>query len=147
MKVILREDNEKLGKIGDMVDVKRGYAINYLLPNGLALVANERNLGILREEQKHKRLIQDKELHEAELLKSELERVSCTASVQVGEEDKVFGAVTSQDIADLLSEKGYEIDKRKIILHEPIKALGIYDIPVKLHSNVEATIKLWVVKK
>jgi len=147
MKVILREDNEKLGKIGDIVDVKRGYAINYLLPNGLALMANERNLNILQEEQKQKRLKQDKDLHDAEKLKFELEKVSCTASVQVGEEDKVFGSVTAQEIVNLLSEKGYEIDKKKVMLQEPIKALGIYDVPIKLHTNVEATIKLWVVKK
>jgi len=147
MKVILREDNDKLGKVGEIVDVKRGYAINYLIPQGLALVANDKNLSVLREEQKHKRQKLDKDLHDAEKLKEELEKVSCTASVQVGEEDKVFGSVTSQDIANLLAEKGFELDKRKISLDEPIKALGIYDVPIKLHHNVEAIIKLWVVKK
>jgi large subunit ribosomal protein L9 len=83
----------------------------------------------------------------AEELAKQLEKVSCTASVSVGEEDKVFGSVTSQTIADLLKEKDFDIDKRKILLEEPIKALGIYDVPIKLHPDVEAKVKVWVVKE
>jgi len=88
-----------------------------------------------------------REKRQAEALAKELEKVSLTASVAVGEEDKVFGAVTSQDIADLLREKGFEIDKRKILLDEPMKALGIYNVPIKLHPEVEVAIKVWVVKE
>lgn len=147
MKVILRKDVEKLGKIGDLLDVKRGYARNYLIPQGIALIANDKNLKRLNEEQKQLVVKKDRDKIVAEKLAEELTKVSCTASVQVGEDDKVFGSITSQDIADLLKEKDIEVDKKKIILEEPIKALGIYDVPIKLHSDVEATIKVWVVKK
>ncbi len=147
MKVILRKDYDNLGKIGDLVDVKRGYARNFLVPKGIALTANDRNLHRLEEERKQVVVKKDRDKINAEKLVAELSKVSCTASVQVGEEDRVFGSVTSQDIADLLKEKGHVIDRKKIILEEPIKALGIYDVAIKLHTEVEAKIKVWVVKK
>ena len=90
---------------------------------------------------------QDKDRRLAEGLSKDLEKVSLTASVSVGEEDRVFGSVTAQTISDLLKEKGYEVDKRKILLDEPIKALGIYTISVKLHTDVEAKVRVWVVKE
>ena len=89
----------------------------------------------------------EKEKHAAEELAKKLETVSCTIPVQVGEEDKLFGSVTSQNIADALAALGYEVDKRKIQLEEPIKSLGIYSVPIKLHSDVTATVKVWVVKE
>ena len=147
MKVILRKDNEPLGKTGDIIEVKRGYARNYLIPKGIALLANEKNLRRLEEDQKRMSFKKDRDKVNAEKLAAELAKVSCTASVQVGEENRVFGSVTSQDIAALLKEKGHDIDRRKIILDEPIKALGIYDVPIKLHAEVEAKIKVWVVKQ
>ncbi len=147
MKVILRKDFEQLGQVGDVVNVKRGYARNYLIPQGIAFVADDKNLKRLQEEQKQIAIKRDRERVIAEKMAEELSKVSCTASVQVGEEDRVFGSVTAQDIADLLKEKGVEIDKRKIILPEPIKALGIYDVAIKLHADVQATIKLWVIKQ
>jgi large subunit ribosomal protein L9 len=147
MKVILRQDFEQLGKIGDIVEVKQGYARNYLIPKGIALVASEQNLNRLKEEQKQASFRKDRDRHNAEHLAKELEKVSLTASVKVGEEDKVFGSVTSQEIAKLLQDKGHDIDKRKINLAEPIKALGIYDVSIKLHPEVEAKVKLWVVKE
>lgn len=147
MKVILRKDFEQLGKVGEIVDVKRGYARNYLIPKEIAFIADDKNLRRIEEEQKQYALRIDREKNNAEKLAEELSKVSCTASVQVGEEDRVFGSVTSQDIATLLKEKGYEIDRRKILLEEPIKALGIYDIPIKLHTEVEVKIKLWVIKQ
>jgi large subunit ribosomal protein L9 len=147
MKVILRRDHESLGKIGEMVDVKKGYARNYLLPRGIAYLALKGNIQALEEEKKsvEKRSIQ--ELKAAEKLASELESVSVTIPVQVGEEDKIFGTVTTQMIADALKEKGHDIDKRKIEIEEQIKALGIYGVNVKLHPNVSAKIKVWVVRE
>ncbi|MEE4311674.1 MAG: 50S ribosomal protein L9 [candidate division KSB1 bacterium] len=146
MKVILRKDVEHLGNVGELLEVKPGYARNYLIPQGIALIANEKNMKRLEEEQRQQEIKKDRDKIAAEKLSEELSKVSCTASVQVGEEDKVFGSITSQDIAELLKEKGFDVDKKKIIMEEPIKALGIYDIPIKLHTDVEAKIKVWVVK-
>ncbi len=147
MKVILRRDHETLGKIGDLVDVKNGYARNFLLPRGIAYTALKGNIKALEEEKKsvEKRNLQ--ELKAAESLSTELETVSVTIPVQVGEEDKIFGTVTTQMITDALKDKGYEIDKRKIEIEEPIKALGIYSVSVKLYQNVNAKIKVWVVRE
>jgi large subunit ribosomal protein L9 len=147
MKVLLRQDHETLGKRGEIVSVKEGFARNYLLPNGIALAATDASRRILEEEKKRLVHQQEKDKRQAEALGKELEAVSVTAVVAVGEEDRVFGSVTSQTIADLLQEKGHAIDKRKIVLDEPIKALGVYSVPVKLHSEVEVKIRLWVVKE
>ncbi|MBN1893186.1 50S ribosomal protein L9 [bacterium] len=147
MKVILKKDFEHLGKAGDVVQVKDGYARNYLVPKGIALAASERNMRILEEEARLNVRREEKNKREAEARVVELEKISVTAAVPVGEEDKVFGSVTAQDIADLMKEKGFEIDKRKIILDEPIKALGVYTVPVKLHAEVEGRIRVWVVKQ
>ena len=147
MKVILRQDFETLGKIGEVVDVKDGYARNFLFPRGLAYAALKGNIRALDEEKKsvEKRNLQ--ELKSAEALATELETVSVTIPVQVGEEDKIFGTVTTQMIADALKEKGHDIDKRKVEIEEPIKALGIYGVNLKIHQNVNAKIKVWVVRE
>jgi large subunit ribosomal protein L9 len=147
MKVILRQDFETLGKIGEVVDVKDGYARNFLFPRGLAYAALKGNIRALDDEKKsvEKRNLQ--ELKAAETLATELETISVTIPVQVGEEDKIFGAVTTQMIADALKEKGHDIDKRKVEIEEPIKALGIYGVNLKIHQNVNAKIKVWVVRE
>jgi large subunit ribosomal protein L9 len=147
MKVILRKDFETLGKIGEVVDVKDGYARNFLFPRGLAYAALKGNIRALDDEKKavEKRSLQ--ELKAAESLAAELETVSVTIPVQVGEEDKIFGTVTTQMIADALKEKGHDIDKRKVEIEEPIKALGIYGVNLKIHQNVNAKIKVWVVRE
>jgi large subunit ribosomal protein L9 len=147
MKVILKQDFASLGKFGDVVQVKDGYARNFLIPREIAMPASDKNLRLLNEDRKRVEIRQVKEKRVAEELAKSLEPVSLTAAVQVGEEDKVFGAVTSQDIANLLQAKGFEIDRRKIVLDEPIKALGVYEVPIKLHAQVEAKIKVWVVKE
>ncbi len=146
MKVILQQDFEILGKAGEVVEVKPGYARNYLLPRGIALAATPGNLKAYNEQKKLDAQRQERAKRSALALAEKLNGLSCTATVAVGEEDRVFGSVTSQTIADLLKEKGFDIDKRKILLAEPIKALGIYDVPVRLHPEVEAKIKVWVVK-
>jgi large subunit ribosomal protein L9 len=147
MKVILRRDHETLGKIGDLVDVKDGHARNFLLPRGIAYAALKGNIKALDEEKKSAEKRNLQELKTAETLSAQLETVSVTIPVQVGEEDKIFGTVTTQMIADALKEKGYDIDKRKIEIEEPIKSLGIYGVSVKLHQNVGAKIKVWVVRE
>ena len=147
MKIILKQDCEKLGNIGDIITVKDGYARNFLIPQGIAILATRRNMSLLEEELKNKQRLKDMEKKAAEELAVELGKVSITAAVPVGEEEKIFGSVTSQMIADLLKEKDFDIDKKKIILDEPIKALGIYTVSVKLHSDVTATVRVWVVKE
>lgn len=147
MKVILRKEFGSLGHVGDVVDVKDGYARNFLIPRKIAYSALSGNLKALEDEKKNIARKSEKELNEAEKISSELEKVSVTIPVQVGEEDKIFGSVTTQMIADALVEKGFEIDKRKIEIDEPIKTLGIYNVNVKLHSKVSASIKAWVVRE
>ena len=147
MKVILRQKYENLGEVGEVIAVKDGYAFNYLIPKGIAMPATPKNLKVIEQERKRLLASEQREMRKAEELKAKLDTVSVTAEVQVGEEDRVFGAVTSQHIAELLSAKGYDIDRRKIALDEPLKALGVYEVPVKLHPDVEAKIKVWVVRQ
>jgi large subunit ribosomal protein L9 len=147
MKIILREDIASLGKCGEVIEVKPGYARNYLIPKNLAIPATEGNLKAINEVTKQKELRENKKKRESLKLRQAIEKISCTAEVNVGEEDKVFGSVTTQDIAVLLKEKGFDIDKKKIELENPIKALGVYTLPIKLHPEVVANLKVWVVKK
>ena len=147
MKVILKQDNDKLGNAGDVITVKSGYARNFLIPHQFAYEATPGNLKRFEEEKKKITSQISREIKTAEKLAEELEKVSCTIAVSVGEEDKLFGSVTSQDIFNALEEKGIQVDKRKILLEDPIKALGIYTISIKLHSAVTANVKVWVVKK
>lgn len=147
MKVILRKNYEKLGEIGEIVDVKNGFARNFLIPRQIAYVATQGNIKAFEEEKKQILKKETKEFEEAQKLATELENVSISIPVKVGEEDKIFGTVTTQMIADSLKEKGYEIDKRKIEIAEPIKALGIYTVNIKLHPKVQSTVKTWVVRE
>ena len=147
MKIILKEDLESLGKCGEVIQVKDGYARNYLFPKNLAIPATKGNLSSIEEITRQKKFRDEKKKKGEEKLKSDLEKISITAEVKVGEEDRVFGSVTSQNIAELLKEQGFEIDKRRIDLEEPIKALGVYTVPVKIHGDVVANLKLWVVKQ
>jgi len=146
VRIILLKDFENLGKSGEQVDVKDGYARNYLFPQNIALKANKTNLKRFEEQKQLLETRKNKTLKKSNELAEKLKSLSLTIPVKVGEEDKVFGSVTAQNIADQLVEKGYEIDKRQILLEEPIKALGIFDIPVKLHPKIETTVKLWVIK-
>ncbi len=146
MQVILRRDVEKLGVAGDLVEVSNGYGRNYLFPRGLAIEASPKNLKVIEHE---KRLIAERKknaIRDAESFKKKLSETSVTVAMQAGEEDKLFGAVTSMDIAEALSKEGISIDKRNIILDEPIKRLGIYAVNVKVHPEVMAELKVWVVK-
>ncbi|MCH8170967.1 MAG: 50S ribosomal protein L9 [Bacteroidetes bacterium] len=147
MKVILRKDFETLGKVGEIVNVKDGYARNYLIPKKIVYMALESNIRALEEEKKSLIIKVSQELTTAETLAVELEKVSVTIPVQVGEEEKIFGSVTTQMISNALKEKGFDIDKRKIEMDDQIKALGIYEVNVKLHSSVSTNVKVWVVRE
>ena len=147
MKIILKEDIESLGARGDIVKVKPGFARNYLIPAGKAVEATAANIKIYQEEKKQDQVREQRGKKIALELAEKLSKVSLTAVVQVGEEDRIFGAVTSQNIADLLKENGFDIDRKKILLDEPLKALGIFEVPVKVHPEVEAQIKVWVVRE
>jgi large subunit ribosomal protein L9 len=147
MEVIIRKDHDKLGIVGTKVAVKDGYARNYLIPRGLAYEATDGALRMLNEEKKQADRRSNKELKSSEKLAQDLEKVSITLQMKVGEDEKLFGSVTSQMIADALKEHSIEIDKRIIDLEEPIKALGIYTINVKLHQNVLGKVKVWVVRE
>ena len=147
MKVVLRQSVEKLGLLGDVIEVKDGYARNYLIPQKIAYPATEGYLKTLEEEKKQLVRRQEKEQQAAEKLAADLEKISVTIPVKVGEEDKLYGTVTAQMIADALAEKGIQIEKRKIDLEDQIKTLGVYDVEVKLHAGVAAKVKVWVVKE
>jgi len=147
MKVILRKDFEQLGKIGDLVDVKDGYARNYLIPRDIAYQATPSSLRMLEEEKKQSAKRLDKEKVDAEKTAQELAKLSITIKMKVGEEDKLFGSVTSQMIADAVQEKGVTLDKRQVELNDSIKSLGIYDVKVKLHGGVAGIVKVWVVRE
>ncbi len=147
MKVILRKNFDQLGKVGDVLTVKDGYARNYLIPRQIAYQATKGNILALEEEKKQITKKEAKELEAAQKFASDLEKVSITIPVKVGEEDKIFGTVTNQMISDSLKEKGYDIEKRKIEITEPIKSLGIYSVSIKLHPSVSATVKTWVVRE
>ena len=147
MKLLLRQDYEPLGVAGEVVNVKPGFARNYLIPKGYGMLATDKNVKRYENDQKQLHWLQEKEKRQSEELAKTLENVSCTITVQVGDEDKMFGSVTSQNITESLEAQGYTVDKRKILLEEPIKSLGIYSVPIKLHADVEAKVKVWVVKE
>lgn len=147
MKIILRKDHDKLGKIGDLVEVKDGYARNYLIPRNVAFAATPGNLRALEEEKKQHADRDKRDLQHAQKIAAQLDKVSITLKVKVGEDEKLFGSVTAQMIAEALIEKGVSLDKRIIDLEEPIKALGIYTVNIKLHTEVSGKLKVWVVRE
>jgi large subunit ribosomal protein L9 len=146
MELILLEDIDKLGSFGSIVKVANGYARNYLLPKKLALVATDENKKRAETERKLRTLRAGKELAKAEELAQLLEKTPCTIRKQAGENDRLFGSVTALDIIKALKAEGIELDKKSILIKEPLKALGIYTIQAKLHTEVVADIKVWVVK-
>ena len=147
MEVILREDIQKLGSKGDIVTVKDGYARNYLLPQKLALLATT---GTRKQVAEMKAAAARKDASEkgaAETLAEQMSAVELTFPVKAGESDQLFGSVTSMDIAEALEAKGFSIDRRKVELAEPIRTLGEYTVPVRIHREVAASVKLQVVRE
>lgn len=147
MKIILKKDVENLGVAGDVVNVKDGFARNYLVPKGYAIVATRSNMKIVDELKANEAKKAKKAETAAQDTAKKLKDISVTVSVKVGEDDKLFGAVTAQMIAELVAEKGIDVDKHNILLDEPIKELGVFDVPVKVGAGVKAEVKVWVVKE
>jgi large subunit ribosomal protein L9 len=146
IEVILKEPVETLGGRGDIVKVADGYARNYLLPRKLALAVTSGNKRQVDAERQRALARETEERAGAEALAARLGQVECVVSRRVGEKDTLYGSVTSADVADALARLGFEVDKRKIQLDEPLKALGEYTVPLKLHRDVTAQIKVLVVK-
>lgn len=146
MKVILKEDVSKLGDMGSIVDVKNGYGRNYLIPRNLAVEANPKNIKQF-EHQKTMILSKAKKVKQsAEDLADQISKMTIILEAKAGEEDKLFGSVTSKDIAEAISKQGVEVDKRKVLLEEPIKHLGSYEVSIKILQDVTATVNVEVRK-
>lgn len=146
MDVILLDDVETLGEAGDIVHVKPGYARNFLFPRGLAVRSSKRNRAVSEEKKRNAKLRQQREVESSLALAEIIKKTEITIEVQVGEEEKIFGSVTSLDIHNVMTEKGISIEKHAILLEEPIKALGIYHVPVKITADLESEIKVYVIK-
>jgi large subunit ribosomal protein L9 len=146
MKVILREDVKDLGEMGSIVEVKIGYGRNYLIPRNFAVEANPKNLRQFEHEKKNILLKAKKVKQSLQDVADRISGMTLTIEAQAGEEDKLFGSVTSKDIAEAIALQGVEIDKRRIVLEEPIKRLGTYEVTVKMHKDVTASVKVEVKK-
>ncbi len=149
MDVILLEDLKGVGAKGALVHVKPGYARNYLLPQGLAFEATASAMKQIEEERRRTEARAKRDYLEARRRSSQLEGASLTFHARAGEEGKLFGSITSADIADRLNEQGtldFQVDRRQVVLEEPIKALGVFSVPVKLHQDVQPEVKVWVIK-
>lgn len=147
MQVILRERLENLGGVGDVVNVKPGYARNYLLPRGLAYEATRGNVQRIEREREQREVRAAETLQEARQQAARIEGASLTFHARAGQESRLFGSITSADIAEQMAEQGIEVDRRLIELDEPIKALGVFAVPVRLHAEVRPEIKVWVIKE
>lgn len=147
MQVILRERIEKLGEAGEIVDVKPGYGRNYLIPRGLAYEATDANKRRLEAEGARKAAKEAETLGEAKQRAASVEGISLTFHARAGQEGKLFGSITSADIAEKLAEQGVQVDRRQIELDEPIKALGVTSVPIRLHPQVRPEVKVWVIQE
>lgn len=144
MKIILKKDVESVGKTGDLVNVSDGHARNFLIPRGLGIEASGKNMNALKAEMDTAARRTTKEKEAAQSVAERLEGVTCKISRKVGQQNKLFGSVITKDIGDALRDQGIEIDKRNIVLEEPIKSLGEFSVKIKLHSGVSADIKVIV---
>lgn len=144
MKVVLREDLDNLGERGQVVNVKPGYARNFLLPRGLALEATPGNLKVIEHQKKIWAVREAKEVAEARSIADRMAALTLTVVKKAGDTGTLYGAVTNAELADLLAREGFEVDRRRILLREPIKTLGAHEVPVKLHRQVQVTLPLTV---
>jgi large subunit ribosomal protein L9 len=147
MEIILTQDVPGLGNRGEAVRVKDGYARNYLLPKRLAVpaIAGQKRM---MEEENRLHAVRDAKLKQSvQAIAERMKGLSCTLVVQAGEEDKLYGSVTSHDIAKAVSDQGFAVDHGQVVLDEPIKKLGVYTVPIRLHREVDVPIKVWVVKE
>ena len=146
MEVILLKEHESLGEIGDIINVKPGYARNFLFPKGIAVRSSKRNIALADEQKKtlQKRIERESKVNEE--LMGELDKVEISIEVEVGEEEKMFGSVTNLDIHKALTEKDIAIERQSILLDQPIKSLGVHNVPVKISSGEKQEIKVYVIK-
>lgn len=147
MEIILQEDVENLGQIGDVIKVRDGYARNYLLPRGLALEANRRNLRVLEHQKRLVAAKKERTVSQAQTLSAQLAALNVVVTARAGGEDRLFGSVTNQDIEKALKAQGVAIDRKKILLTEPIKQLGTYTVPVHLSGGVRGNVTVQVVRE
>lgn len=147
MQVILRERLDNLGEPGDVVDVKPGYARNYLIPQGYAYEATDANVRRIEAEREQREQREAATVADARTRAASLEGLSLTFHARAGQEGKLFGSIGSADIADRLAEQGIEIDRRQVVLDEPIKALGVTSVPIRLHAEVQPEVKVWVIQE
>ncbi len=147
MEVILKESVDKLGEAGTKVKVADGYARNFLLPKGLAMKATKNNMAMLRHEKAMIDQRDQKQIHDAQKIANKIRSLSCIMKRQAGEHDKLFGSVTSHDVADFLIESGIKIDRKKVHLEEPIRSLGVHRVPIKVHPEIIAELKVKVQKE
>lgn len=146
MRVILKKEVPNLGDAGDIVTVKAGYGRNYLIPRGLAIPANDSGVKQLEHQQRLAAAIRKKELDAANAVSAQLANVSITIRREAGEDDKLFGSVTNRDIVEALAAEGVVIDRKAIQLEDHIRSLGLFQVPVRLHREVEAMVKVFVMK-
>ncbi|MCJ7641905.1 MAG: 50S ribosomal protein L9 [Desulfobacterales bacterium] len=147
MQIILLEDVPSLGKTGDLVKVADGYGRNYLIPQKKAVFATEKNVKTLEHQKRQVQNRLGKVKKDAARLVQEIEKLSCTFTKQAGESGKLFGSVTSMEIESFLKENGLEVDRKKILLEEPLKSLGMFTVPIRLHPDITANLKVWVVQE
>ena len=147
MQVILKKHIENVGHAGDLINVAPGFARNYLIPKNLAILANAKNIKQMEHHNRLKQAIKEKHMRDCEKMAKTIESLSLTIIRKSGENDKLFGSVTSMDIEEALANEGVTVERKRIHLEEPIKSLGIYTVPIRLHQEVTANLKVWVVKE
>lgn len=147
MDVLLTENVVSLGKTGQVVKVKDGYARNFLIPQQKACVVTAANIKYIEQMEKKKKSSEEAQKKEANVLAEKLAKASCTVAVEVNDQEKLYGSINESDIAKALEVEGFSIDKKNIMIENPIEELGIFEIPVQLHADVTAKLRLWVTKK
>ncbi|MFQ6607746.1 MAG: 50S ribosomal protein L9 [Fidelibacterota bacterium] len=145
--VILRKKIDTLGEVGDVIRVKPGYARNFLIPRGWAVEATPGNIKMVEAQKRQQETQQARAIAAVKATATRLETIKLSAPVQVGEEDRVFGSVTAMTVAELLQDEGFNIDKKQVVLPEPIKALGVYEVLLKLDYDIEAAVKVYVIRE
>lgn len=147
MKVILRQDVTNLGQMGEIMNVKDGYARNYLIPRSLAYVATDKSIKALEVEKKKYNVLMAKEKESAQELSAKLAELQVSIAMKVGEEGRLYGSVSPQMISQELQLRGFEVDRRNIVIEDPIKSLGVFDIKIRLHPEVVTPLKVWVISE
>lgn len=147
MQIILLEDVPSLGKAGDLVKVSNGYGRNYLIPRKKAIISTEKSLKYFEHQKRQVQSQMEKTKKDSDKIAQQIEKLSCTFAKTVGESGKLFGSVTSMEIENYLKENGIDVDRKKILLEEPIKNIGLFIVQIKVHPEVIANLKVWVVQE